>query len=222
MSIRNHDEKVGKACRFCGLQSDDVGNLAVDRRILESKNYFAIASIGGFLPGWTLICPKRHVLNLEDDFLSDEFQGFVSEVAGLVAEEFGSPALFEHGARFEGSTVGCGTNHAHLHLVPLGQSLNSIVRKFDPASEWIHCASSELKTVVNSGEYFFMSDSLSSFQNADSFVRIAESGQSQYFRRAIASHIGLADMANYRQFPFEEISSDTAYRLMKRHLSAVR
>ena len=107
-----------QVCRFCGI-SDRMHGENFNLPIAESEHFFAMASIGSFVPGWTLVCPKRHYLNLADFYETAEFVEFSSRVGSAVVQAYGAPVVaFEHGCRHAGSLTGCGTDHAHLHLVP--------------------------------------------------------------------------------------------------------
>jgi diadenosine tetraphosphate (Ap4A) HIT family hydrolase len=91
-----------------------------ERLILSTEFCFVVPTIGQIVEGYCLVFPKRPVLNLTE-LSAEEKEDFVmttERVWGAVDECYGSPILFEHGAVPTEPTVGCGVNHAHLHIVP--------------------------------------------------------------------------------------------------------
>jgi ATP adenylyltransferase len=108
--------------------------------------------------------------------------------------------MFEHGANHEGSLVGCGVNHAHLHLVPSPISLVPHFPKTAAKLEWQFARSSTLLEGVNGREYLFYCENA---LEPDPLGQIAfvKATVSQYFRRAFAASIGKDAEFDYRSFP---------------------
>ncbi|MGH6755462.1 MAG: hypothetical protein ACREDP_25190, partial [Bradyrhizobium sp.] len=145
-------------CRFCSITGDEGEVAEYDRPIAISQGYFAIPSLGGFLSGWTLVCPRHHRVNLSAEYSTPAFLDFARRIYGAVTAEFGPAVVFEHGAAREGSVTGCGTDHAHLHFVPLEASLATLVRQYEPTRDWIACSASDIRNIAAGHEYLFMSD----------------------------------------------------------------
>lgn len=105
-------------CRFCQIRSSTA---PWDKVILKSENFFVVPSKGAFLPGWLLVVPIHHVLSVEQLPLSltEELDSLLVRVTRLLESHYGAPTVFEHGAVTDGTTFGCGIDHAHLHVVPL-------------------------------------------------------------------------------------------------------
>jgi diadenosine tetraphosphate (Ap4A) HIT family hydrolase len=208
-----HSSRLDRMCRFCGIPNR-IDAEKFDIPIAESEHFFAVASIGGFVPGWTLVCPKEHYLNLADLYGTAEFVEFSNRVGSAVSHAYGEPVVvFEHGCRHPGSLTGCGTNHAHLHLVPFRGSLEAVVRHFDPTGQWIAGRAQDVNLRVTGEEYLLMADSIKDL-NMAALMRAVEVPQSQYFRIALASALGLdASRANYRAYPFVDLATQTASRL---------
>ena len=127
---------INRNCCMCSILEGNRRYGDADRILWESDNFFAIASIGGFIKGWTLIVPKAHQLNLRECYATAEFQTFVRDVSQKVNSVFGSTIFFEHGAREEGSIIGCGVDHAHLHIVPSEDSLLSSIAEQSALDSW--------------------------------------------------------------------------------------
>lgn len=204
-------EKVTN-CRFCAMPGSRKSLEEHDRPILETSKYFAVASLGGFIPGWTLVCPADHSLNLTQSYRDDAFIEFTEEVHGLLGSEFGPCVIFEHGSRTEGSLTGCGVNHAHLHLVPLRSSLVGLVARLDPSSQWIDASLSEVAALTSGREYLLMSDSYTG-QSTTVKLLILNSPRSQYFRQILAEALNLKQLADYRVAPLKSEAGSVAERL---------
>jgi diadenosine tetraphosphate (Ap4A) HIT family hydrolase len=112
----HHQSRPG--CRFCEMKRS---NAQWDQPLWESERFVAVPSKGGFVPGWMLVVPRSHALNLSmlDPDAVAELERFVELVSSALRTAFGDPTLFEHGAVSENTTFGCGIDHAHMHLVPL-------------------------------------------------------------------------------------------------------
>lgn len=200
-------------CRFCQIGAGHA-YFDHDRILMESENYFAVASIGGFIEGWTLVCTKRHVLNLSADYCSDEFMAFSIKVADAVSAAYGQLKVFEHGVQQSGSLTGCGTDHAHLHLVPFKNSLVQQVLEVSSDQLWIRTAAQDAKKIADGREYLLMADSPADLAEK-SYLSIVNQPQSQFFRRIMASYLGMDHEANYRDFPFQDKAESTVRQLMK-------
>ncbi|MBB3260370.1 diadenosine tetraphosphate (Ap4A) HIT family hydrolase [Paraburkholderia bannensis] len=198
-------------CRFCRIGAGRA-HLSHDRVLMDSDDYFAIASIGGFIEGWTLVCAKRHTLNFSDDYGRSALREFVSEVASVVSSVYGPIVAFEHGVRRNGSLTGCGTDHAHLHLVPLRESLVQRVCAYDRARAWVRGPSSDVGHLTGSHEYLLMADSVEALWTS-AYVSNVSEPQSQFFRKVLAAQHGFDGQSDYRSFPFAETTARTSKRL---------
>lgn len=202
-------------CRFCSI-ADGGGALAeYDRPIATSERYFALPSLGGFLSGWTLICPRHHRVNLSAEYAVPAFLDFARRTYAAVTAEFGPAVTFEHGAAREGSVTGCGTDHAHLHFVPFAESLVTLVRRHEPTWNWIACSISDIRVIAAGREYLFMSDQFE-HSGMQGYLHVLTEPRSQFFRHAIAEHMGLGRIADYRHEPFEAKAVTTGMRLRER------
>jgi len=187
-------------CRFCEI-AHGLGRPGIDDILDESDNYVAVASIGSLTPGWVLIVPKTHRLSLADCIASQELRDFRLEVADRITRLFpGMPIrMFEHGANRDDSLVGCGVNHAHLHLVPTTLSLAPHFPDSSERLRWIQANVSSLAHVSEGREYLFYSDDALT-PEASGQVAIVKTPISQYFRRAFAASLGKESEYDYRLF----------------------
>lgn len=200
------------SCKFCQIASSKVSDRVVDRVLHETDEYFAVSSIGGFIPGWVVVCTKAHALNLSKKYADESFVAFVNEVQNGVKSEYGECVVFEHGAITEGSITACGVNHAHLHIVPFSQSIESLVAKEDLSLNWMKCLAEDIDPSVGGQEYLFCTDKFSTVRTSG-LVSVLAKPQSQFFRRVLSRAVGMAEFYNYKYYPFEEISSNTTQKL---------
>lgn len=199
------------ACKFCEVGTGVYSN-EVDRPICENSDYYAISSIGGFVPGWTLIFPKKHAFNMSADYSKPKFMEFVLKVTAMVHKEYGRCVHFEHGAAMLDSQTGCGVNHAHLHIVPFSKSLESLAVTSRSHFSWRRVSAESIETACQGSEYLFCSDEFGGV-NATGLVTPLTTPESQFFRRLLATSLGLNSLYDYKRHRFEELSLSTAVRL---------
>lgn len=198
-------------CRFCRVGAG-LANNSHDRVLMESDDYFAIASIGGFIEGWTLVCAKRHVLNLAEDYTRPAFSDFVADVADVVSAAYGHVVAFEHGVRHRGSLTGCGTDHAHLHIVPFDGDFSRYVIAERPRVEWEMGPALDIARLSGGADYLLMADSIHELKS-ELFVSRVRNPESQFFRKLLAKRMGVEEQFDYRRFPFAETTERSVHRL---------
>ena len=97
----------------------------VNRLVCHTKNFFVIAAIGAFVPGYLMIVSKKLISSyalLEESEL-DEFYWLINQVRKSVETTYKKKVvLFEHGMC---ACVG-GLDRAHLHLMPIDVSSNDL------------------------------------------------------------------------------------------------
>jgi ATP adenylyltransferase len=209
--------KPAVGCRFCSLLAGTRDTF--NSEWLSEDDYKAIVSIGAMVPGWSLICPVRHVVNLNEDYARDDFWTFARTAARTLDDRYGACTFFEHGAARESSLTGCGVGHAHGHLVPLPFSLEAEARRFEPGLSWRKCAVSEVKRIASNREYLFVASKFDGEFSVGSLC-VLEQATSQFFRRVIARRLGIGDLYDYRQYPMLELAAETANEL-RAHSPAV-
>lgn len=199
----------GAACRFCSLLTGTKD--AFDSLWLSEGNYRALVSVGALVPGWTLVCPTQHVVNLSDHYKREDFWTFTSTAAHVLEASYGHCAYFEHGASSSDSLTGCGVGHAHGHLVPLNFSLEAEVLSLN-GLKWLQCSVSEIRSIAKGNEYLFVAKTFAGAETSGSLC-LLEAPTSQFFRRVIARKLGIADMYDYKKYPMLEIATESARKL---------
>jgi len=198
-------------CRFCAIVRGHAFYGAADRPIDSAPDYVTIASTGAIVEGWSLVLPKDHCLSLRDFYTIHAFADFVRRTVERVEVSYGQSVIFEHGANQRGSLTSCGTDHGHLHVVPLGFSLSDAIGRSVLAS-WEPVRTSSIRERAGDSEYLFFSETPRQRDPAGYLCTLA-SPVSQFFRRAIATQLGLNDVADYKEHPFLDTTERTRERL---------
>jgi hypothetical protein len=159
-----------------------------------------------------LVCPIEHQINLSTHYKKTEFWDFVTEVVNAIHFRYGDVRLFEHGAYTQDSVTGCGTWHAHLHVVPLHFSLMQETLHYDSEKKWYPCSASDIQNFSNGQEYLFVADKFNKDQTIG-LITLLDEGTSQFFRKVIANRLGLGEFFDYRLFPMSDIAEQSAIQL---------
>lgn len=201
-------------CRFCSFLNAAGQSDIFASQWLAASSYSALVSVGALVPGWSLVCPVRHDTNLSASghFTDRDFWSFVARAHDTIERAYGPCAVFEHGAQRSGSLTGCGTDHSHLHLVPLGFSLTEAAHAFDPLMRWQECRAADLASTVKGKEYLFVSDEFNG-EETSGHVCMPEVPVSQFFRRVIAGKLGMGEFYDYKKHPMLEIAESSASKL---------
>jgi len=197
-------------CRFCSIGAGKASSYE-DTVLYENKDYFSIASVGAMVEGWVLVVPKTHRCSMKDDYSSHVFREFTTQVSACLENKYNSRIIaFEHGPNKADSKTGCGTNHAHLHLVPYEKSLLADIMK-DESHIWMKCASSEISSVVGDSEYLFYSELQRGADWVDpmGYLALVNTPISQYFRRVISQQLCITDEYDYHVYPRSMITCKT-------------
>ncbi len=198
-------------CRFCNIVKKNYKYKTIDEPFYESVDFFAIASIGSMVEGWSLIVPKKHTLSMRNFYMQPEFQNFTDKVILPMQKRYGNLIAFEHGSNIEGSITACGTDHAHLHIVPFQYSLVTDLLKSN--LKWEKCYPSEIAEKAHNKEYLFYLDINNKINKTIGYLHILDYPISQYFRKIIAKKIGKLHEADYKIFPFVENAEITRITL---------
>lgn len=196
-------------CRFCDIVFGEYQYNEIDEPFASNDEFFAIASIGALIEGWTLIIPKSHQLSMTNNYDSPLFTDFLGSVLPPLVHRYGPLIAFEHGANTEGSITACGTAHAHLHLVPFGESLLPELQNSE--MQWIECNASEIASKSGKDEYLFYSElgTQGIWQDLVGYLHVLENPAAQFFRHLIAGRIGKSEVSDYKRFPHFDTARQT-------------
>jgi ATP adenylyltransferase len=179
----------------------DSDALAWNTPVRESERFVAVPSKGSLVPGWTLVVPRRPLLNLSG--LSDTQKGELNDfchVLRITLSGLGGQVFeFEHGAQNAGSIMGCGVDQAHLHLVPLSFDLLEAAST-DQTVEWRRVPVVNPWCSIPDGSEYLMVRK----PETDALVGHVLRPISQWFRKLIATELGMSDCWDYRKDTYLE------------------
>lgn len=202
-------------CRFCSIAKEPFNRDKPENRIIACSNdYFSLASVGALVEGWTLVIPRIHSCSMKDIYIDNQFADFTTKMITALQDSYGPVIAFEHGPNREGSETSCGTDHAHIHLVPF----HSIAQKLDSLNlEWIVCHSSEISEIVGENEYLFYCEfeEQSEWKDPIGKVHVLKEPISQFFRRILAQELGCIEKYNYKIYPDNSLTLKTIDRLQQ-------
>ncbi len=201
-------------CRFCSIIKGKYLYPDIDKPFLENDSYIAMASIGAFIEGWTIIVPKNHGLSMKGHYFEKEFIDFFNSVSLKIYEMYGRAIAFEHSSSYEGSATACGSNHAHIHIVPFDSSLlNDLMN--DKDRKWKKINPDKIYKIHDEKEYLFYSDlsQYNKWSRENCCIHFLESPISQYFRRVLALKMKIDHGYDYKTYPCVMLSEKTALEL---------
>jgi len=185
------------SCRLCRR---DANAQPWNEPLFQSKNFVVVPSLGALVEGWFLLLPKDHYLCMGalPQSLLDEMMQLRQTVLSFAEGTYGDICAFEHGPHQENRSIGCGVDHAHLHLVPCSFDLLAAVQPFLPTDTiWKPATSADCAVAFSEyQDYLYLEQPIGcgSIARHDEF-------SGQLFRRAIATRLGVSTDYNWRDFP---------------------
>lgn len=196
------------SCCLCLNSAKQAPVASWDNPIAESESFVVLPSLGSLVEGWLLLVPKDHYICMGalPDALLQELVAVKSEMAAQIESQYGSLCAFEHGPGEVQRAVGCGVDHAHLHLVPIDFSLLEAARPFLPAdATWSAASLNDCRHEYLKGlDYLYFEQPLGS-----GYISVHRSFGSQVFRKAISMKLGVPEQYSWREHPQLELTSRT-------------
>lgn len=195
-------------CCLCSNLVSDGANEFWSRPLFESPNFVVLPSLGSLVEGWVLIVPKEHFISmgaLSPDLLC-EMDQVKTDVIGTLGRKYGELCAFEHGPCAANRKVGCGVDHAHLHIVPLDFDLVSAARPFmPPEAEWLDATWESCRAAFEKGQdYLYVEQPLGIGR-----ISVHLSFGSQILRKAVAARLGVSEQFSWREYPQIEVVART-------------
>jgi len=210
-------------CRYCeNIFSESLTREAgVQNHILfESEHFVAVPTLGALVQGWLLIVSKRHRICMGDldPSLLEEMVVFKNRVAKVVEFHYGSIAVFEHGPSKPKQALGCGVDHAHLHIVPTECNLIaglSNIYESDVLWQNSEGIQDAVEYHAKGFEYLYIEQ-----PNDKALIAKARGFGSQLFRKVIAQHVGRPEWFDWKvhegvkniRLTIEKLTSEAARR----------
>ncbi|WP_452597581.1 HIT family protein [Pontimicrobium sp. MEBiC01747] len=184
-------------CKICSISDNNNKLNSWDKPLFETENFYAVPSLGSLVEGWILIFSKKHYLSLSQlsNELINELNDFRNDVEAKLIQEFGKITIFEHGPSHKKTSLGCGVDHFHLHLVPLKEmNLLSLSKSFDSSIIWKSISDiRDLKEIGKKKGYLFLE-----LPNNEKFFASGSRAGSQFFRRVIAQDLGISEKFDWK------------------------
>lgn len=192
------------SCRFCTkFLAGKIGQRDIiwDYVLFQSHNFVVVPSLGAIVEGWLLVVPKRHYLCMGGltENLFTELQTLRKHVSCVLESFYGPIVAFEHGPAMGDQAVGCGVDHAHLHLVPIEiDLLERLPEVFGDQLEWKPVDGiKDTKLFHDRGlSYLYLEQPL-----GHALLTTHPNFESQIFRRIIAQYYGRGERYNWREHP---------------------
>ena len=189
-------------CRLCNALSASVP-AEFDRPVLECDGHVAIASLGALVEGWSLVLPKRHVLSVRHLEPSEmpELEAFLARAKRHVETVYGPSVLFEHGPSHARTRVGCGVDHAHVHVVPWDRpGLVDVVTRECPSLAWASAST------LADAHHLVPADTPYVWLCTPERAAVGWGSRvpSQLVRRVMAQELGVPTEFDWRTYPREE------------------
>ena len=91
-----------------------------DQVLHETDHFVVVPTVGALVEGWLLIITKQPYLCMGGMPTGEfhELSSLKELVCSVLSECYGDITVFEHGPSQPGQGVGCGVDHAHLHVLP--------------------------------------------------------------------------------------------------------
>lgn len=216
-----------ECCPYCSrFLGKEKSSTIWDQRVLETDNFVVVPTRGAIVEGWLLVIPKEHYLSFGaiPHHVRSEALQLLEHTLEITNECWGPATVFEHGPVVPTQPLGCGVDHAHLHVVPLsfdlvGASLEHLPSLGQPE----HCSglSTLQELYLHSIPYLYVRE-----PNNQQIVWKNPLVKGQFFRRVIASALGVEDEFDWRKFDHESRIVSTLERIERcltvtsSHLSA--
>ena len=174
-----------------------------DTVVCETEEYVVTPTLGSIVPNWLLVIPKVSAISFAGYAYPDGRRG-VGPILRGIAELVGSDQMlwFEHGAAAPGSTIACGTDYAHIHVLidppfSLGAFSDEVMNR---RQDWEVVDTERSHETLRCGMEFYAYGGL----ELSYLQQNVESGESQFFRKVVASLVGSDDQWDYKQYAHSE------------------
>ena len=170
--------------------------------LLERVDWVIVPTIGAIVPNWLIAVPRKPIINIRDWIIQYGMspKNIMDDLNVHIKTTYSDLIWFEHGPASFNSPVGCGTDHAHLHIIFRPDFTFAAFAEQSISSSnltWQHTApDSAYESLPDTGSYLIAGSGSESI-----FTYHVESTGSQFFRRIVSVLAGRVDAWNYKHFP---------------------
>jgi ATP adenylyltransferase len=190
--------------RFANILSDACPRPLYDTILRDTGTMVVTPTLGSIIPNWILAIPKRHAANAARWAL-DEHDVLLSAINDITCSFGRDPRdviWFEHGATEPRSIVGCGVDHAHIHILltpPFSFEGLCEEAQAEAGLGWFF-GRGDAYAAIDSSQSYFVAGHGDQFLLAQS----VEAAGSQFFRKAIARIVDRDAAWDYQSHPHME------------------
>jgi hypothetical protein len=173
-----------------------------DEVLLELDGCVITPTLGSIVPYWLLVIPRVQALNFTEwrSVMCIEPHRVVADVLAECGIDSDRAIWFEHGASDRASAIGCGIDHAHLHVLvdtPFSfEDLASAARDSAPVS-WKEQEAAGAHRSIRKGTSYLLAASANRALVGTGVDTVA----SQFFRRIVANLVGQPHAWDYNTYP---------------------
>ena len=206
----NIEEKLISG-RFTALLNASKGRpAACDLPLYENAEWVVAPTLGAIVPDWVIVVPRDYALSFRNwqklrDITPEVIVDELCDHLGLRPKDV---IWFEHGPNALGSSIGCGADHAHIHMVlkpsfSFQTFLNEAISR--SALDWTHAAAKHAyASLPDEGSYLVTGSG-----DVAAWTTNVEATGSQFFRRVIGSLSGQPEQWDYKRFSHEQNIAQT-------------
>lgn len=195
--------------RFANIFSDAYPRPIYDTVLRDTGTMVVTPTLGSIIPNWILAIPKRRAANAARwaaEERNDLLLG-INDITRSFGRDPRDVVWFEHGATEPRSIVGCGVDHAHIHILlspPFSFERLCEEARAEVGLAWF-LGRGDAYAAIDSKRSYFVAGHSDHFLLAQS----VETAGSQFFRKAIARIVDRDAAWDYRSHPHMENVAET-------------
>ena len=179
-------------CIFCELDKSIFYNTIIE----ETKYFYVIPALGALVEGYVIIVSKEHVNSMIelDNYILKEYDSLLKKYRSQFKEFYRKyPIVFEHGNPDISDFCSSCVDHAHAHIV------NHNFKNEDDVLKKLNLQRIDNINNIIDRNYIFYQNHL-----GENYITYNFKPVKQMMRREIAKDLGIEEMYNWRQYPFNE------------------
>lgn len=196
--------KPNRVSRFAGvLSSGDCARPLYDQVLAEIDGCVVTPTLGSIVPNWLLVIPRCHAMNFASwsSRTGAQAHDLIDRLAAELRIDPRRLIWFEHGAAEVGSEIGCGLDHAHIHIIFDAPFLfQDIVLAASTKDDlrWQSCAAPDVYRSLAGDKSYLVAGS----EDRAILAHNVEQIGSQFFRKIVASLVAQTECWNYKTHPY--------------------
>jgi ATP adenylyltransferase len=195
--------------RFANVLSNACPRPLYDTVLRDTGTMIVTPTLGSIIPNWVLAIPKHHAANAAC-WAQNECNvplSVIKEITRSFGSDLRDIIWFEHGATGPRSIVGCGVDHAHIHILlkpPFSFKRLCEEAQAEGGLGWSRGRGNAYAAIDSSESYFVVGC-------GDQFLlaQAVEAAGSQFFRKAIARIVHRNAAWDYRFHAHKENVAET-------------